>query len=112
MTLDATGTRDPDGNAVRYTWFVYPEAGMGMPGRPVASASVVPMSEPGAGGIPSAPPEGPLAPAPRVTIENPNSARATMMPRVAGTTHVILVVEDGGIPSLTAYRRVIFNIAP
>jgi len=31
-------------------------------------------------------------------------------PRVAGTAHVILIVEDTGSPSLTMYRRVILNI--
>jgi len=29
LTLDAAGTRDPDGNALRYTWFFYAEAGTG-----------------------------------------------------------------------------------
>jgi hypothetical protein len=33
-------------------------------------------------------------------------------PLVAGTAHVILVVEDTGSPSLTSYRRVILRIAP
>jgi hypothetical protein len=33
-------------------------------------------------------------------------------PRVAGTTHVILAVEDNGQPTLTAYRRVILTIKP
>jgi hypothetical protein len=32
-------------------------------------------------------------------------------PRVGGTVHVILVVEDDGGPSLTSYRRIILNIA-
>ena len=34
VTLDAAGTRDPDGNALTYTWFFYPEAGTGIPGQP------------------------------------------------------------------------------
>ena len=112
VTLDAAGTRDPDGNALRYNWFVYPEAGMGIPGHPVAARGAVPTSELGAGGIPSSPAEGPPQLTPRVTIDNASSARATLMPRVAGTTHVILVVEDDGTPSLTSYRRVILNIVP
>jgi hypothetical protein len=34
------------------------------------------------------------------------------MPRVAGTAHVILAVDDNGQPSLTSYRRIILSIAP
>src|SRR6185503_3040247 len=31
FVLDANGTRDPDGNSVRYSWVCYPEAGTGIP---------------------------------------------------------------------------------
>ncbi len=114
VPLDATGTRDPDGNGLRYTWFFYPEAGSGIPGQPVARGPAIPVGGGGApaeGGIPSAPAGGAQQPPPRVTIENAASARATVMPRVAGTAHIILVVEDDGSPSLTTYRRVVLNIA-
>jgi hypothetical protein len=36
VTLDAEGTRDPDGDTLRFRWFFYPEAGTGIPGQPVA----------------------------------------------------------------------------
>ena len=36
--------------------------------------------------------------------------RVTVTPRVAGTAHVILAVEDNGTPTLTSYRRVILTI--
>jgi hypothetical protein len=35
-----------------------------------------------------------------------------VVPNVAGTAHVILAVEDDGVPSLTSYRRAILNIQP
>jgi hypothetical protein len=113
VTLDAAGTRDPDGDALRYSWFFYPEAGTGIPGRPVFAEFPWPRrAEPGAGGIPSAPLGGPPQPAPRVTVQDGTSAKATVVPNVAGIAHVILAVEDDGVPSLTSYRRVIFDIQP
>jgi hypothetical protein len=110
LVLDASGTRDPDGDAVTYGWFFYPEAGTGIPGQPVATGP-----PPGAGGtlaeggIPSAPGGLPEVP-PRVTLQNAASSRVTVTPRVPGTAHVILAVEDDGRPSLTSYRRVILTI--
>jgi hypothetical protein len=32
------------------------------------------------------------------------------MPRVAGTAHIIVAVEDDGNPTLTSYRRIILTI--
>jgi hypothetical protein len=113
IVLDATGTRDSDGNALTYSWFFYPEAGMGIPGHPVAIRSRAPAgASVGAGNIPSAPVDGPPQPPPRVTIEGASSARAVVTPRVAGVAHVILTVQDDGAPTLTSYRRVILTIAP
>jgi hypothetical protein len=114
LTLDATGTRDPDGNALTYRWFFYREAGTGIPGQPVVAAGLAPIGGGGAGegGIPSGPEGGPREPAPRVTLENANTARVTVQPRVAGTAHIILAVEDNGSPTLTSYRRIIVTIKP
>jgi hypothetical protein len=113
VVLDASGTRDADGNALKYTWFYYAEAGTGIPGRPVYAGglrSAFAMPPAGAGAIPSAPEGGLPTPRPRVTIADPASARATVTPQVAGVAHVILAVEDDGTPSLTSYRRVILTI--
>jgi hypothetical protein len=114
LTLDAAGTRDPDGHTLKYTWFFYPEAGTGIPGHPVFAGGRPPVGGGGAageGGIPSAPEGGPREPSLRVTLANASTSRVTVTPRVAGTAHVILVVEDSGTPALTSYRRVILTIA-
>jgi len=113
VTLDAGASRDRDGNTLKYSWFVYPEAGTGIPGHPVVTGPAVPVGgggSPETGGIPSAPTGGPPEPPARVTLENAATARVIVMPRVPGTTHVILAVEDDGQPTLTSYRRVILTI--
>jgi hypothetical protein len=113
VTLDAGGTHDPDGNALSYKWFYYPEAGTGIPGQPVVTGPEVAIGGGGTldqGGIPSAPEGGPREPPPRVTLTGATTIRATVMPRVPGTAHIILAVEDNGTPSLTSYRRVILTV--
>ncbi len=111
VVLDASASRDPDSHVLKYTWFFYPEAGTGIPGKPVYAEPIRPAGgTPAEGGIPSASAGGPPEPPARVTLQGADTARVTVTPRVAGTAHVILVVEDNGHPSLTAYRRVIFNI--
>ena len=116
VTLDAAGTRDPDGHALSLDWSFYPEAGSGIPGQPVVAPRPRPASPPagapGAGGIPSAPAGGPREAPVRVVVENARSWRAVVVPKLAGIAHVVLTVEDDGAPNLTSYRRVILNIKP
>src|SRR5262249_47590642 len=100
VTLDAAGTRDPDGDALKYRWFFYPEAGTGVPGPPVAIARARAHGASQASGVPR-------EPSPRVTVTGDTTSRVTVTPQVAGTAHVILAVEDAGTPALTSYRRVI-----
>ena len=114
VVLDAAGTRDPDGQTLAYRWFVYGEAGTGIPGRPVVTGPEVAIGGGGnrdQGGIPSAPEGGPREPPARVTLADASTPRVTVTPRVPGTAHVILEVTDTGTPSLRSYRRVILTIA-
>ena len=110
LVLDAAGTRDPDGHALTYTWFFYPEGGTGIPGAPVATPRrPQDGGSPGGGGIPSAPQGGPREPPARVTLQGADTARVTVTPEVPGTAHIILAVEDDGHTRLTSYRRVILT---
>jgi len=113
VVLDAAGTSDPDGDALKHSWSFYAEAGTGIPGQPVLVRRRPPpeaAAAPGQGGIPSAPMGGPREPPPRVVLEDANGPRATVMPKAAGIAHVILAVEDAGTPRLTSYRRVILRM--
>ena len=111
VLLDAAGTTDPDGHALAYRWFYYPEAGTGIPGQPVLAARprVGGGGDAATGGIPSAPDGGPPQPPIRVKLDGAASPRATATLLVPGVAHVILEVTDNGTPRLTSYRRVILR---
>jgi len=105
VVLDASGTRDPDGHALSYRWWFYPEAGTGVPGRPVVTGvggAVPPAATSG-----SPPAARGVREADRVVLADATTARATVTPKVSGVAHVILEVTDAGTPRLTSYRRVI-----
>lgn len=90
VNLGATAT-DPDGHAVRYEWFYYPEPGTftTSQGRTGAPVKVEDADKPDAWF---------LVPNTRV-LRN-------------GTMHLILAVTDAGTPPLTRYERVIVNVVP
>jgi hypothetical protein len=110
MHLDAGASRDPDGHQLSFRWFFYPEAGTGIPTRPVLARGLAPVAGVGnpEGGMPSA--AGLREPPLRLSVDGGATARATLTPRVPGTAHVILEVTDNGTPSLTSYRRVVVQM--
>lgn len=91
VELSAEGTTDPDGDALTYRWFYYPEPG-------TLTVSNARSGDP-------------------VPIDDADKVRASFMvptQRVLrnGTMHIILAVTDAGTPALTRYQRVIVNVAP
>lgn len=80
LALSADGTTDPDGDALTYQWWVYPEAG--------TYTGAVRLAGPDA---------------PEAHLSVPADAAGK-------TLHVILEVTDDGSPALHAYRRVIVHV--
>jgi hypothetical protein len=109
MTLDAGASRDPDGNSLTFRWFFYPEAGSGIPTRPVIAPGDAPAGNNLAEGGLTGPAGLRELPA-RVTVDYADKPAATIIPREPGIAHVILAVTDNGTPTLTSYRRIILNI--
>jgi hypothetical protein len=97
VTLDAGGSRDPDGHKLSYRWFHYAEAGFA-PGTSLAAVTVFGRDTP------------------KATVTAVATARPNWLGGVAarpeGVAHIILAVTDSGSPSLTSYRRVILIVRP
>ena len=79
VVLSARGSRDPDGDPLTYNWWIYSEAGRYTG---------------------------------KTDLFNSNAEEIGFtMPQLGDNQelHIILEVEDGGSPSLTAYRRVVIT---
>lgn len=87
FTLNAKGTKDPDGDSMSYLWFQYQEA----------SSYKEPVKTKSSG-----------------NPENMDKFRNLIAPDVdkPETIHFILKVTDKGTPALTRYKRVIVTINP
>ena len=82
LTLSAAGSSDPDGDALKPTWFFYPEPG--------TWKGEIPLS---------------------ATTGEQTSFGAPAVTKVE-TVHIVLQLEDSGNPKLCAYRRAVITLAP
>jgi len=82
VTLSSAGSKDPDGNSLARTWFVYPEAGSYRRAVQLSSQS-----------------------GETISFAAPSVAKPE-------TIHVILQLCDDGIPTLYSYRRAVVTINP
>jgi hypothetical protein len=96
VLLDASHTRDPDSQSVRFSWFHYAEADGG------TDANLAAVAIAGAD-------------TPKAVVTPTAVYRPKWLPNApcsgSGTAHIILAVTDDGSPSLTSYRRIILNVA-
>lgn len=91
VNLSAAGTTDPDGDALSYEWFYYPEVGTfttasGRSGQPLEIKNFDQQ---------------------QASFTVPNTR---VMPPGIGTMHIIVAVTDHGHPRLTRYGRVILSV--
>lgn len=80
LSLNASGSYDPDDDELSYNWWIQPEAG--------TYASMIEISNPTAK---------------RIKIKVPEDS-------MAKSFHIICELTDKGTPALSAYRRIIVNV--
>ena len=96
ITLDASQSSDPDGQALTFHWIHYAEAGS-------ADGNLAALTLTGAD-------------TGRVSVHADAPCRPPWLPLVpckgSGMAHIILAVTNNGTPRLTSYRRVILHVHP
>lgn len=90
VRLSAAQTHDPDGQAVEIRWWIYEEASTLRDAKGRRFPEDVRLT----------------------TVTGPTTALHVPTVAKPETIHVILEVEDGGTPSLFAYRRAIITVRP
>jgi hypothetical protein len=95
ITLDAAGSRDPDGQKLHYAWWAYPEAGWS--GSHAADVTISGETQE------------------RAIVKINSPCRPAWIPglipcRGEGIAHIILEATDDGSPRLTSYRRVVVHV--
>ena len=97
IVLDASSSHDPDGQTLRYSWFLYGEAGVAS-GQGRAALNIT-------GEETSRATITPTATCRPMWLQIPNAKCPA-----EGVAHIILSVTDNGSPSLTSYRRIVLQV--
>lgn len=105
VELDATGSYDPDGDDLTFSWFHYREVTAAATGLVDPQIPKIPITDI-SGNIPNS--------RVKITLPPPEKCAIDLLsgePQVEGQAyHFILEVKDNGSPSLVSYKRVVVQV--